>query len=123
MKKTNSKAFNDAMYAYLLGCITNEEWDSEPSPKEKINYVFERLDSENGDRYFRHHYPNNQDRLQNWLQGLALDIDYAPNEILEVAKKLHEVDGFDDKMEDKILDNWWRLCAFKLTQLRTKLNK
>ena len=118
MMRTNSKRYTDNMRRYLSGCM-------EEGFPEGLARVFQCFASEFDHDYNRKRWPNNQERLAHYLQGLpsCLDIDYANHSILEVAARLHEVKGFDAKMEDKILENWFSHVALFLIRFQDKAER
>jgi len=64
------------------------------------------------DRYGR------QKSLTDWLQGLALPIDFYYCDIIQLAKDWGSIPhNATQKQEDKICDNYWSFMANKLGQL------
>jgi hypothetical protein len=64
------------------------------------------------DRYGR------QKSLTDWLQGLALPIDFYYCDIIQLAKDWGSIpQNATQKQEDKICDNYWSFMANKLGQL------
>lgn len=58
--------------------------------------------------------------IREWLQGLpgGIAIPFMNYEILQYAKQIGSLrEDATEREEDKILDNWWNLCAVKLHQL------
>ena len=59
-----------------------------------------------------------QRALTEWLQGLALPIDYTYYNIIQLAKEWGSIpQDATAKQEDKICDNYWLFMANKLRQL------
>ena len=56
--------------------------------------------------------------MTEWLQGLALPIDYTYYNIIQLAKEWGSIpQDATAKQEDKICDNYWLFMANKLRQL------
>ena len=56
--------------------------------------------------------------MNEWLQGLALNIDYENYEILLLAVKWGSLsENHTEKQADKILSNYWHFMANKVLQL------
>jgi len=56
--------------------------------------------------------------LTEWLQGLALPIDYNCYDIIQLAKDWGAIpENATEKQEEKICDNYWSFLANKLNQL------
>ena len=50
--------------------------------------------------------------MAEWLSGLALDIEYYNLSIVELAVKMGSVEeNPSDKMQGKIIDNYWNFMA------------
>jgi len=66
---------------------------------------------------------NVQDALAEWFSGLpsVFGIEFSYYDILERAKKWHEVESFTEKEEDMICEKWWAWMACKVLQLAHKL--
>lgn len=120
MLRTNTNVYKARIGAYLLDCIDVDNKE-DATPKEKIEDFFKRFNSEFNYDYNAKRFPNRQERVSNYLQGLPIGIDYTYFDILQVAKKLHGCDIPKDK-EDKILEHWFNHCAFHLVRLMEKYN-
>lgn len=77
--------------------------------KEKIKYIFDRFYSEYGwsiERVGKHQ------TMIEWLQGLALDIEYWNDEIVPLAIKMGSIEeNPSDKLKTKVIDNYWSFMA------------
>lgn len=122
LKKTNTNEFKTVFFNHLLECIDVDENET-ASAEEKIQYVFDRFNSEFSHPYEIKRNPSDQNRLAEWLSGLAINIPYMNYDILETAKRMHEVSELTEKQEDAILANHWNFYAFKLLQLREVMKK
>lgn len=77
--------------------------------EEKIKYIFDRFYSEYGwsiERVGKHQ------TMIEWLQGLALDIEYWNDEIVLLAIKMGSIEeNPSDKLKTKVIDNYWSFMA------------
>ena len=89
--------------------------------KEKVNIIFERFNSEYNYANNIRRTPNFQLRFAEWLQGLAINLPYNYNDIIELAKKLLETDKL--KNENRIINNYWSFMAFQIIKLKENLKK
>jgi len=95
---------------YILSTI---EEDSEGKPitteKEKINYIFDRFNSEYGWNIER---VGKFKAMSEWLSGLALDIEYYNDAIVDLAVKMGSIDpNPNDKLKGKVAANYWDFMA------------
>ena len=93
----------------------------EISPKSKIDYLFEEFERVANHPYNLKKFPNEQDRMADYLMGLPFCFEFENYKILQLAEKLHEC-KLTEKQEDIILKNYWNHLAFKILQLKRKLN-
>lgn len=122
--KTNSKEFNAKMYAYILECINSEDIEFRDD-KDKLAFLSVQFDIEYNHDYNKKRYPNLQNRLVNWFTGLpsCFKVDFENYRILELAKEWGSLaNDATDKQENRVLENWFNLVAFKVLQLAKKHN-
>ena len=110
MTKLHHTEYKKNYKNYILSTI---EEDSEGKPiktdAEKIKYIFDRFYSEYGWNIER---VGKQKAMAEWLSGLALDIEYYNLSIVELAVKMGSVEeNPSDKMQGKIIDNYWNFMA------------
>ena len=110
MTKLHQTEYKKNYKNYILSTI---EEDSEGKPiktdEEKIKYIFDRFYSEYGWNIER---VGKQKAMAEWLSGLALDIEYYNLSIVELAVKMGSVEeNPSDKMQGKIIDNYWNFMA------------
>ena len=95
---------------YILGTIY-EDIDGKPLTEKqaKIDYIYNRFYSE---------YDWNIKRIgklkamTEWLQGLALDIEYTNGSIIQLAEEMDSIEpNPSEKLQEKILANYWRFMA------------
>ena len=122
MLRTNTKKYQENFKTYILEVIESEDLPQDiKTDKDKVNFIFERFDSEYNYANNIRRTPNFQLRFAEWLQGLAVNLPYNYNDIIDLAKKLLETDQL--KNEDRIIQNYWSFMAFQIIKLKDKLNK
>ena len=97
---------------YILDTI---ETDNEDKPlktdQEKIKYLFDRFYSE----FYNHHTHlrmGKQQAMTDWLQGLALNIEYWNDDIVPLAIKMGSIDeNPSEKLQARVIDNYWSFMA------------
>ena len=122
MLRTNTKKYQENFKKYFLEVIKGEDLPEDiKTDKEKVNFIFERFNSEYNHANNIRTQPNFQLRFAEWLQGLAINLPYNYNDILELAKKLLETDQL--KNENRIINNYWSFMAYQIIKLKDNLNK
>ena len=122
MLRTNTKKYQENFKNYILSVIDSEDLPEDiKTDKEKVNFIFERFNSEYNHVNNIRRTPNFQLRFADWLQGLAINLPYNYNDIIELAKKLLETDQL--KNEDTIIKNYWSFMAYQIIKLKDNLNK
>ena len=101
---------------YILSCI---EEDCEGQPLEttqaKIEYLRDRFNSEYG---FRVQQVGRRRACTEWLQGLALNLEFMNYKILELATQWGSLPAEPtERQEEKIPRNYWEIMANKTLQL------
>lgn len=120
--RTNSKRYKVNIKKYILDNIdvsdSNRKYENPNSENAKIHYVLDRFKSEYLHEYNLIRYKGNVSKIMaEWLSGLALNFDYYYYDIIQVSKKLHEVDEFTEKYEERIKENWWQHLANEILYL------
>lgn len=109
-------------FAYVLDCIYNAE-NENMSDKEAINYFFDCFNEEYNCNYNKRLYPNLQERVKEYIKGLpsCFSIDYSDYNIEQVGKSW----GYcqTERQRDYFINNWFSVIAWRLIQLKEKLNK
>lgn len=108
-------------FAYVLDCIYNDE-KLDMSDKEAINYFFDCFDREYNDAYYKRLYPSLQERVKEYIKGLpsCFGVAYCTDTIINIGKSW----GYC-RTERQIVDfqnNWFSVIAWRLIQLKKKLN-
>jgi len=121
-KMMNSKKYKANIKKYILERIDVTEGDKKyefpDKENSKIHYVFKRFRSEYLNDYNIKYYKGDFKKIMaKWLSGLALNFDYYYYDIIEESKKLHEVESFEEEIEELIKDNWWEHLANELFYL------
>lgn len=95
---------------YILSTI---EEDCEGNPiykdEDKINYIFDRFNSEYG---FMINRVGKQKAISEWLSGLALNIEYYYNDIVNLAIKMGSIDeNPSELLRNKVEQGYWDFMA------------
>lgn len=115
LKRTNTKEFTAIVNRYLLDSV----YDFEGSDTEKAQHIWARFQSEYNYKNNRIRLPNLQDRVAEWLSGLALNIEFSYYDIRKRAESWHECKLTDSDAE-RIYHNWFPFLASKLIRLCEK---
>jgi len=110
MSKLHHTKYKENYKKYILGTIETGIND-EPlkTDQEKINYIFDRFNSEYGWNIER---VGKFKAMSEWLSGLALDIEYYNDAIVELAIKMGSIDpNPSDNLKDKVASNYWDFMA------------
>jgi hypothetical protein len=110
MSKLHHTKYKENYKKYILGTIETGIND-EPlkTDQEKIKYIFDRFYSENG---FMVERVGKQKAIAEWLSGLALDIEYYYDDIVNLAVKMGSIDpNPSDKLRSKVEQNYWLFMA------------
>ena len=122
MLRTNTKKYQENFKNYFLEVIKSQDLPEDiKTDKEKVNFIFDRFNSEYNHANNIRRQPNFQLRFAEWLQGLAINLPYNYNDIIELAKKLLETDQL--KNENRIINNYWSFMAYQIIKLKDNLNK
>jgi len=110
MTKLHHTEYKKNYKNYILSTI---EEDSEGNPiktdAEKINYIFDRFNSEYGWNIER---VGKFKAMSEWLSGLALNIEFYNDAIVDLAVKMGSIDpNPSDKLKDKVAANYWDFMA------------
>ena len=110
MTKLHHTEYKKDYKNYILSNI-DEDIDGKPitSEADKINYIFDRFNSEYG---WRVQQVAKVVAMVDWLQGLALDIEFCNHEIINLAVRLGSIDeNPSEKLQERVCDNYWRFMA------------
>ena len=109
--KLHHTKYKENYKRYILDTIDEVDCDDckLTTDKEKIKYIFDRFNSEYDwaiERYGKVR------AMTEWLQGLALNIPYMYDEIIELAIAMGSIDDNPtEKLETKVINNYWSFMA------------
>ena len=110
MTKLHHTEYKKNYKKYVLDCVQLDNEEKElKTDQEKINYIFDRFNSEYGwniERFGKHQ------AMIEWLQGLALDIEYWNYNIVPLAIKMGSIDeNPSEKLQARVINNYWSFMA------------
>jgi hypothetical protein len=109
MTKVHHTVYKPRYEAYILDLVTDYNGDELPTREAKIEQLFKRFYSEYGYLVPLH---GKQPSMAQWLQGLALDIEYYSQDIVELAIRFGSIDANPSaKLEAKVIENYWKFMA------------
>ena len=106
---------------YILSTI-EEDGEGKPltTDQEKINYIFDRFNSEYG---FMIERVGKQKAMAEWLSGLALDIEYYYDDIVKLAIEMGSIDpNPSDKLRNKVEQGYWDFMSNVILGFEPKEN-
>ena len=110
MAKLHHTEYKKNYKNYILSNI-DEDIEGNPisSEADKINYIFDRFNSEYG---WRVNQVGKVAAMVDWLQGLALNIEFYNDEIINLAVRLGSIDeNPSEKLQDRVIKNYWNFMA------------
>jgi hypothetical protein len=110
MSKLHHTEYKKNYKNYILSTI-EEDGEGKPlrTDKEKINYIFDRFNSEYG---FMVERVGKQKAISEWLSGLALDLPFYYNEIVDLAIEMGSIDpNPNDKLRERVEQGYWDFMA------------
>ena len=114
MSTTTSTKVHHTLYkpkyqTHILNGVTDDNGNKLPTRQEAINRLFERFNSEYGWRVAQ---VGKQKAIADWLSGLALNIEYYNQDIIDMAIRFGSIDAnANDRLKDKVLENYWSFMA------------
>ena len=109
MTKVHHTIYKPRYEAYILDTITDTNGNDLPTREAKIKRLFDRINSEFGWNIAR---IGKQKAIAEWLQGMALNIDYYNQDIVDLAIKFGSIDeNPSDKLYNKVCENYWLFMA------------
>lgn len=120
--KLNHHKYKQNYINYIFNCV---ETDSEGEPihteTEKAKYILDRFYKEYG---FQVDRIGKQKAIAEWLSGLALNIEYYNQDIVQLAVDMGSIDpNPSDKLQEKVINNYWSFMARIIILIENKLNK
>ena len=108
--KLHHTAYKKNYKKYILSTIETDNNDKPlNTDQEKINYIFDRFNSEHGFMVAR---VGKYKAMSEWLSGLALDIEYYYDDIVKLAVKMGSIDANpSDKLRNKVEQGYFDFMA------------
>ena len=121
MTKLHHTEYKKNYKNYILSTI-EEDGEGKPltTDQEKINYIFDRFNSEYG---FMIERVGKQKAMAEWLSGLALDIEYYYDDIVKLAIEMGSIDpNPSDKLRNKVEQGYWDFMSNVILGFEPKEN-
>jgi hypothetical protein len=110
VKKLHHTSYKKNYKNYILSTI-EEDGEGKPltTESEKIDYIFDRFNSEYG---FMIERVGKYKAMSEWLSGLALDIEYYDDAIVDLAIKMGSINpNPNDKLKNTVTQNYFDFMA------------
>ena len=122
MTKLHHTTYKKNYKKYILDCVQLDCEDKElKTEQEKINYIFDRFNSEYDWKIER---VGKFKAMSDWLSGLALPIEYYNYKIVKLAKNMGSLDTDSNyKAEQKIINNYFDFMANIILDFEPKQNQ
>ena len=131
--RTNTKEFMNRFAVYFMQTMETKIEDyndfvgrkeyNEESLTDCLMAFWKSFDEEFNNAYNKKRWPRLQARVGQWLRGLPIGIDYADEDIINVAKRLGSVGENSTKRTlDAVVNNWFEFFAGKVIELSEKNN-
>jgi len=115
--RTNTNQYKNNFKKHLNDALLN----SSDGYCENINDLLLCFNSEYNYQNNKKRYPNLQNRICNYLQGLPYGFGFGYKyQILEFAATLHKIEKIPENKENIIINNFYNHCAFMLMKLGSK---
>ena len=105
---------------YILECLKTEDAfiGKQPTEDELIKYLFDRFYSEYGWLMER---VGKQKALTDWLQGLAINIPFWHDDIIDLAIEMGSIDANpSDQLTEKVYENYFTFMANMILSFEPK---
>lgn len=116
---------NGNQFAYILDSITVANFignEIDATDKEKVKYFLDTFEQEYNYVNNKKLYPNLQNRIANYIQGLpsCINVAFENYAIIEIGKSW----GYctSERKESEFINNWFSCIAFRLIQLKEYFN-
>jgi len=119
MTKLHHTAYKKNYKKYILECVELDNDEKElKTDQEKVKYIFDRFYSEFDWNVKR---IGKQKAMTEWLQGLALNIEYWNDNIVPLAIKMGSIDeNPSEKLQAKVIENYWSFMANVILSFKPK---
>ena len=109
--KLHHTKYKENYKRYILDNLHEVDWNDKKltTDEEIIDYIFERFNIEYG---WRAEQVGEVKAMTEWLAGLALNIPYQYDEIVELAIAMGSIDkNASEKLQNKIVSNYFQFMA------------
>ena len=122
MTKLHQTAYKKNYKKYILDCVQLDCEDKElKTEQEKINYIFDRFNSEYDWKIER---VGKFKAMSEWLSGLALPIEYYYDDIVKLAIRMGSIDDNpSDKLKSKVEQGYFDFMANIILEFQPKQNQ
>ena len=122
MTKLNHTEYKKNYKKYILDCVQLDCEEKElKTDQEKINYIFDRFNSEYGWNIER---VGKFKAMSEWLSGLALPIEYYYDDIVKLAIKMGSIDeNPSDKLRYRVEQGYFDFMANIILGFEPKKNQ
>jgi hypothetical protein len=122
MTKLHHTAYKKNYKKYILDCVQLDCEDKElKTEQEKINYIFDRFNSEYNWKIER---VGKFKAMSEWLSGLALPIEYYYDDIVKLAIRMGSIDDNpSDKLRSKVEQGYFDFMANIILEFQPKQNQ
>ena len=120
--KLHHTKYKENYKRFILDSLHEVDWNDKKltTDEEKIEYIFDRFNIEYGWAVER---VGTQKAMADWLAGLALNLPYWYDEIIELAIEMGSIDeNPSEKLQNKVISNYWDFMANIILGFRKKLN-
>ena len=104
---------------YILSIVANEMKENgikKINRNTKIDYLFTRINNEYG---WKMQQEGKQKVIAEWLSGLALNIPYIHNDVVNLAIKMGSIDkNPSNKLQDRVVENYFNFMANMLLAIK-----
>lgn len=123
----NSK--NGVQLVYVLDCIKNSNYATDENKVfvndfETIKFFFDCFNKEFNYRNNIKRFPNLQERIKEYLQGLpsCFTCAFYNCDIIDKGVKFGVLTGSDERKNEKFINNWFNVLAYRILQTADKVN-
>ena len=118
--KLHHTKYKENYKRYILDNLHEVDWNGKTltTDEEIIDYIFERVSIEYG---WRAEQVGEVKAMTEWLAGLALNLPYQYDEIVELAIAMGSIDeNPSEKIQDKIVSNYFEFMANIILGFKSK---
>ena len=116
MLRTNNNKFKDKVFAYIMDIAENSFFDdnnnNEYNEQAAAAFIYDSFKAEYNNEYNKKRYPNLQNRVSAWLQGLGLPVECGEYECIEIMASWQKV---SHEQAAKTLQRWSGTKGFYFT--------